>query len=84
MLAADQQGLSDRFARKGVDRFEGISWHPGKTGVPLLPGVVAVMECDVHRRIGMGDHDIFVGEVVRVEIHDRQPLLYFASAYHRL
>jgi flavin reductase (DIM6/NTAB) family NADH-FMN oxidoreductase RutF len=84
ILAEDQRALSDHFARKGHNRFEGLEWHPAKTGVPLLPGVVAAMECKVHRKIAMGDHDIFVGEVVRVEIHERLPLLYFASGYHRL
>lgn len=84
MLAEDQRWLSDHFARKGYDRFEGLEWHRGKTGVPLLPGVVAIMECDVHRQFAVGDHDIFVGEVVRVEIQEKAPLLYFASGYHRV
>jgi flavin reductase (DIM6/NTAB) family NADH-FMN oxidoreductase RutF len=84
ILAEDQRALSDHFARKGHNRFEGLEWHPGKTGVPLLPGVLAVMECKVHRKVAMGDHDIFVGEVVRVEITEKAPLLYFSSGYHHL
>ena len=84
ILAVDQRPLSDHFARKGHNRFEGLAWHPGKTGVPLLPGVLAVMECAVHRKIAMGDHDIFVGEVVHSEFHEKAPLLYYASRYHHL
>jgi flavin reductase (DIM6/NTAB) family NADH-FMN oxidoreductase RutF len=42
------------------------------------------MECEVYRKVAMGDHDIFVGEVARVEIREKAPLLYFASGYHRL
>src|SRR5262249_39684563 len=84
ILAEDQRWLSDHFARKGHNRFEGIEWHRGKNGVPLLPGVVGVMECDVYRKVAMGDHDIFVGRVVRVEIQEKAPLLYFASGYHRV
>jgi flavin reductase (DIM6/NTAB) family NADH-FMN oxidoreductase RutF len=84
ILSEDQRELADHFARKGHNRFEGIDWHPGITGVPLLPGVVATMECDVHRRVAMGDHDIFVGEVVQVDVGEKAPLLYFASRYHRL
>ena len=41
ILAEDQQALSDRFARKGLDRFDGVRWQPGATGVPLIPGVLA-------------------------------------------
>jgi flavin reductase (DIM6/NTAB) family NADH-FMN oxidoreductase RutF len=84
ILAEDQQLLSDHFARKGHNRFEGIPWDQGITGVPLLPGAVAAMECEVYRTVAMGDHDIFVGEVVRAEVHEKSPLLYFASRYRHL
>ena len=54
------------------------------TGVPLIPGCLAQIECAVYQRIGMGDHDIFVGEMVHAEIAEGEPLIYFASAYRRL
>jgi len=84
VLAEDQRPLSDRFARKGHDRFEGVEWTTGDTGVPLIPGVLAALECAVHRIIPMGDHDILVGEMVRAQVHDGPPLLYFASSYRHL
>ena len=84
ILASDQRGLSDRFARKGHNRFEGIAWTPGETGVPVLAGVLAAIECEVHSTVRAGDHDIFLGEVLRTEVHEKQPLLYFASAYHEI
>jgi len=84
VLADGQQALSDHFARRGHDRFEGLPWSPGVTGVPILPGVLAAMECAVHRIVPMGDHDILVGEMVHAEVGDGQPLLYFASAYRHL
>ena len=84
ILAADQRALSEHFARKGHNRFHGIDWHPGETGVPLLPGTVAAMECAVHRKIAMGDHDILVGEAVRLEIREKTPLVHYASRYHQL
>ena len=84
ILAEDQRHLSEHFARKGHNRFDGIEWLRGITGVPLLPGAVGAMECEVHRRVAMGDHDIFIGEVVRVEVHEKPPLLYFAGGYHHL
>ena len=84
ILADDQQALSDTFARKGHDRFHGLEWRLGKTGVPLLPGVLAAFECATHSRIPMGDHDIFVGEAVVVEYHEKLPLVYFGSNYQHL
>ncbi len=84
VLANDQQPLSDRFARKGHDRFEGLEWWRGVTGVPLLPGVLAAIECAVHKIIPMGDHELFVGEMLHVSVGGGDPLLYFASSYRHL
>jgi flavin reductase (DIM6/NTAB) family NADH-FMN oxidoreductase RutF len=84
VLTEDQRALSDRFARKGHDRFEGVDWHPGVTGVPLLAGMLAEIECGVHRIVPMGDHDILVGEVVRARVHEGQPLLHWSGGYRKL
>jgi len=84
VLAESQRELSDRFARKGEDRFDGLEWYRGGSGVPLLPGVLAAMECRVHQRITSGDHDIFVGEMIGLHSGEGDPLIYFSSQYRRL
>jgi 4-hydroxyphenylacetate 3-hydroxylase, reductase component len=84
VLAEGQRELSDRFARKGHDRFDGLEWHAGTTGVPLLTGVLAALECRTSQRFAAGDHDIFVGEVVAARVADGEPLIYFASRYRGL
>jgi flavin reductase (DIM6/NTAB) family NADH-FMN oxidoreductase RutF len=84
VLASNQRGISDRFARKGYDRFEGIEWYRGETGAPLLPGVLAAIECAQHQRLTAGDHDIFIAEMVRAQVYDGEPLIYFASRYQLL
>jgi flavin reductase (DIM6/NTAB) family NADH-FMN oxidoreductase RutF len=84
VLAANQRGLSDRFARKNEDRFNGLEWQRGETGVPLLAGVLASIECTVDQRITAGDHDIFVGEMVNARVADGDPLIHFASRYRTL
>ena len=84
VLADDQQVLSERFARKGRDRFDRIQWHPGATGVPLLAGSLAEMEFAIQRRVEMGDHDVFVGKMVHARVAEGAPLIHFASCYHRL
>jgi flavin reductase (DIM6/NTAB) family NADH-FMN oxidoreductase RutF len=81
VLSAEQRELSDRFARKGCDRFDALPWEPGATGVPLLPGAIAQIECATHQRIPSGDHEIFVGRMVRAQVVDGDPLLYYASGY---
>jgi flavin reductase (DIM6/NTAB) family NADH-FMN oxidoreductase RutF len=84
VLRADQLELSERFARKGADRFDGTLWERGETGVPLIPGATAQMELAAHQRIASGDHDIFVGRMIRAVVRDGDPLLYFASAYREI
>ena len=84
-LNEQQRAISDRFARKGHDRFEGVSWQRGETGVPLLAGALATIECSVWQRVTAGDHDIFIGEVVRASAGEHgQPLLHYASHYRKL
>ena len=84
VLAAEQKHLSERFARKPEDRFVGLDWHSGITGVPLLPGTIAAIECEVYRIVPVGDHDLFIGRVISAEVWEGKPLLYFASNYRHL
>lgn len=84
VLKEDQQELSERFARKGFDRFEGVPWYRGETGAPLLPGVLAAIECVQRHRVTAGDHDIFIAEMLRAEVAEGEPLIYFASDYRTL
>jgi flavin reductase (DIM6/NTAB) family NADH-FMN oxidoreductase RutF len=84
ILGEDQRHLSDRFARKGHDRFDGLEWFPGETGAPLLAGILAHIECAVYKRITAGDHDIFLGEMLSARVHKGEPLIHFSSRYRKL
>lgn len=84
ILADSQQHLSERFARKGMDRFNGLAWESGLSGVPLLPGALASLECEVEQRVTSGDHDIFVAKMVRTVIGQGNPLLHFEGRYRGL
>ena len=84
VLKESQREIADRFARKGCDRFNGTPWHAGATGVPLLDGALAEIECATHHRFTVGDHDVLVGEMVTAHVHEGEPLLYYASRYRKL
>jgi flavin reductase (DIM6/NTAB) family NADH-FMN oxidoreductase RutF len=84
ILAEEQQYLSERFARKGHDRFQGVPWSMGDNGAPLIDGVLAAIECQVEQRIPVGDHDIFVGRMVATRVRDGAPLVHFCGAYRKL
>jgi flavin reductase (DIM6/NTAB) family NADH-FMN oxidoreductase RutF len=84
VLAEGQRDLAERFTRRGQDRFDGLKWRRGKTGVPILAGVLAAIECAVRQRFTAGDHDIFVGEMVAARVAGGAPLIHFASHYRCL
>jgi len=84
VLAQDQRELSQRFAQRGHDRFQGVAWFPGSTGVPLLNGALSHLECEIRNVFDAGDHVVLLGEAVRVEFHGGLPLLYFASGYREI
>ena len=84
ILAADQAGLSNRFASRSDDKFSGVDVTRGELGVPLLAGASCTLECRVHSQLPGGDHTIFVGEVMDAKTQDGAPLLYWRSGYRQL
>lgn len=83
ILAADQEPLSRRFATK-CDRFDGLAYERGKSGVALLGGTLAWLECEIVARHQAGDHEVVIGRVERGENRDERPLLYYRGGYAQL
>ena len=63
LLAADQSEISNAFAMRGEDKYDGVGWSPAKTGAPLLDGVVGWVDCTVERVHEAGDHYVVIGRV---------------------
>lgn len=84
ILEQRQEHLSRRFASRDLDKFIGVAWRGGLLGLPVLEGVLAAIECRVYGILPGGDHSIFVGEVINVEIGEGAPLLYYRRGYHEL
>jgi flavin reductase (DIM6/NTAB) family NADH-FMN oxidoreductase RutF len=84
ILAEGQADVSRRFAGGGAGKFEGVDLDRGETGVPLIPGALAHLECRVSATHVAGDHTIYVGEVLSVQVRPGRPLLYHDRDYRRL
>lgn len=82
VLAEDQGLVSDYFAARPVAAPVGalVPFH----GTFAVAGALAHIACRTVQRSVVGDHDLLVGEVERVAVHDGAPLLYFRSDYRRL
>lgn len=84
ILSDGQEAVSRRFASREGDRFEGLGFSRGRTGVALLDDVLAWIEC---RRVASheaGDHTLVIGETLAMATSDARPLLYYRGGYAAL
>ena len=63
VLAGSQDELCWRFAKEGDDKFAGLEWVPSAGGSPILPGVIASIDCSIESETEAGDHTFVVGRV---------------------
>ena len=86
VLASDQEPLSRACARPDTPEamLEGVSYSLGATGVPILDGALAFLECRVTASFEFGTHTIFIGEAVALGSADAEPLLFYRGRYARL
>ena len=83
ILASDQEPLSRRFAAHG-ERFDGVGFSRGDSGMALIDGALAFMECRIVARHRAGDHTVVIGEVEAASVADQRPLLYYRGGYAQL
>ena len=81
VLAAGQEELSNRFARRDCEKFDGLPTTPGPGGIPLLDGSAARFVCRAAYEHDGGDHAIFLGIVESFEASERTPLVYHQGRY---
>ena len=69
----------------GSDATRG-GWRTGPTGLPLLDGAIATLECTIVQTVSVGDHDLFIGRVdaLASAVDHPSPLLYFRRRYLRV
>jgi 3,4-dihydroxy-2-butanone 4-phosphate synthase len=87
VLAADQRHHSDRFAKKGdaVLAHE-VEFSDHEHGVPVLPGALATIACEVEAIHPAGDHEIVVGFAQHLEHGEpgAKPLLFYRGSYSEI
>jgi 3-hydroxy-9,10-secoandrosta-1,3,5(10)-triene-9,17-dione monooxygenase reductase component len=81
ILAADQDGLSNHFAKSGIDKFADMDVELGAGDVPLLREYASRLQCKTAFMYEGGDHVIFVGEVLKFDRRDVAPLIFHGGKY---
>ncbi|MBS1676242.1 MAG: 3,4-dihydroxy-2-butanone-4-phosphate synthase [Actinobacteria bacterium] len=87
VLAAGQRHHSDRFARKGgAVRSHEVDFDDHELGVPVLPGSLATVVCEVEAIHPAGDHEIVVGRAHHLEHREpgARPLLFYRGSYSEI
>ena len=65
VLAERQQDVCRALSSKTPDKFAGLSYRLSDAGLPILDGVVAWIDCELHAVHEAGDHYIALGYVLR-------------------
>ncbi|MCM3388949.1 flavin reductase family protein [Ureibacillus chungkukjangi] len=82
ILAADQKEYSMAFAGQLKEEitinFEDLA------GLPVLPGALAQVSCEVISEHVEGDHTLFIGKVLDIKVTDGEPLVFYAGKYREL
>lgn len=81
IMGADAKEKTMQFARPSENKFAGIDWEPGQHGVPVLADAIATLECETHKRIECGDHEILIGKVLQIDRNEGNPLLFHRGQF---
>jgi flavin reductase (DIM6/NTAB) family NADH-FMN oxidoreductase RutF len=86
VLNADQLDIAERFAGKdglkGAARFAGAEWFTRASGVPLLAGALAAIDCEVEEVVERHSHAIVIGRVLDLAVSLRSAALaYWQGQY---
>ncbi|WP_409312106.1 flavin reductase family protein [Pseudomonas putida] len=87
ILSGEQVGISNQFARRGTNKWQGVEWQESPLGNPIIAGSLHWLDCEIHAEHAAGDHLIVIGEVKALNLQATaatQPLLYFKGQYCNL
>lgn len=83
ILSDHQSELAYAFARKAPDKFDGMEVERAPSGLPLVPGAIAQIECHVADTATGGTHTVFLGEVRYATAAEGEPLTYYRGKFGR-
>lgn len=78
ILSENQREVCATFTRKGAaDRFLQTNYRLSASGLPVINGILAWIECSIETVLPAGDHVIVLGQVYNLErVADNNPLVW--------
>jgi flavin reductase (DIM6/NTAB) family NADH-FMN oxidoreductase RutF len=83
ILSAGQTDVASRFATKSPSKFRVDDVVRGTSGLPLIAGALAQIECRVTNAVAGGTHTVFLAEVEHASAIDAHPLTYYRGRFGR-
>jgi flavin reductase (DIM6/NTAB) family NADH-FMN oxidoreductase RutF len=84
VLRADQEPIARQFSSRAPDRFADIALVQTPNEPPLVADAIAHFMCKKVNDYRVGDHELFVGEVLRVKTFVGEPLIFHSSKFKQL
>jgi flavin reductase (DIM6/NTAB) family NADH-FMN oxidoreductase RutF len=85
VLSDRQSEVCRNFAVSGGDKFVGVLWHPADIGgAPIIEGSLAWIDCELELVHDAGDHELVIGKVLKLELGEGEPLVYYRSGFAQL
>lgn len=81
ILSNDLAAIGIKFAKSRSDKFSGVPITPGSGGVPLIDGALVQLECMAEGQIPAGDHILFIGRVINLNMSQGTPLIFYKSDF---
>ncbi len=77
VLAEGQLGVCKALASKAENKFDAVPYRLSGSGLPLIEGVVAWIDCQLYAVHEAGDHFIAIGRVLALDVERPDPPLVF-------
>ena len=84
VLSSEQGALSSQYAQRGGHSVQAEHFTTGPQGEPKLIDALAHFTCAAYAVHPGGDHQIIVGEVLRFESRETDPLIFYSGGYRAL
>lgn len=88
LLNEEQENISNFFSNRDVSQKERFSREYPISKflkIPYIENCIGYVECIYYKHLPMGDHVIFFGKVVNVEIlNENKPIVYYHRSYRKL
>jgi flavin reductase (DIM6/NTAB) family NADH-FMN oxidoreductase RutF len=81
-LAQQQAAIALQFANPAADKFAGVDYRLDEaTGAPAIEGCVARLYCRTESVSEGGDHLVIISRVLRHEVSERTPLVFYRGCF---